>query len=56
MALERYWKSKLNLIQVILSLVGGLLLVYPGTLTDVIGIVLVGAAVLWQRFQRQPAS
>ena len=50
MVLERFWTSKLNLLQTILALCGGLLLIYPGTVTDIIGIVLVGIVVLWQRF------
>ncbi len=51
MGLERYWKTKLNILQALLALAGGLLLIYPGTLTDVIGIVLVGLVVLWQWMQ-----
>ncbi len=53
MGMERFWTSKLNLLQTILALCGGLLLIYPGTVTDIIGIVLVGIVVLWQRFESQ---
>ena len=31
-------------------LAGGLLLIYPGTETDIFGIALVGAVMLWRRF------
>jgi TRAP-type uncharacterized transport system fused permease subunit len=34
----------------IISIAGGLLLIYPGTETDVFGIALVGAVMIWQRF------
>ena len=33
----------------IISIVGGLLLIYPGVLTDVIGVVLVGGVLAWRR-------
>ena len=56
MGLERYWKTKLNLLQMLMALAGGLMLVYPGTLTDVIGIVLVGLVVAWQFFQEKKAA
>jgi TRAP transporter 4TM/12TM fusion protein len=34
----------------IISIAGGLLLIYPGTETDIFGIALVGAVMIWQRF------
>jgi TRAP transporter 4TM/12TM fusion protein len=34
----------------ILSIAGGLLLIYPGTETDIFGIALVGAVMIWRRF------
>ena len=34
----------------IISIAGGLLLIYPGTETDIFGIALVGAVMLWRRF------
>ena len=55
MALERYWKSKLNILQILLALAGGLMLIYPGTVTDLGGIALVGIVVLWQRIQLKKA-
>jgi len=33
-----------------ISIAGGLLLIYPGTETDIFGIALVGAVLLWRRF------
>ncbi|MBQ8630050.1 MAG: TRAP transporter permease [Oscillospiraceae bacterium] len=53
MCLEKFWDSKLNIIQQVLALVGGLALIYPGTLTDIIGIVLVGGVIVWQRAFRR---
>jgi TRAP transporter 4TM/12TM fusion protein len=34
----------------VISIAGGLLLIYPGTETDIFGIALVGAVMLWRRF------
>ena len=42
MGLEGYFKGKLNALLRILAAGGGLLLIYPGTLTDVIGLAIVG--------------
>lgn len=36
-------------VQRILSVAGGLLLIYPGILTDIIGVALVGAVLIWRR-------
>ena len=35
--------------QRIVSIAGGLLLIYPGIVTDIIGVALVGAVLLWRR-------
>ena len=56
MCLEKYWNSRLNILQQAIALVGGLLLIYPGTVTDIIGIVLVAAVILWQRAQNKPRT
>ena len=48
MALEGYYRGSIPWYLRILSAVGGLCLVYPGTVTDVIGIVVVGAIVVMQ--------
>ena len=42
MGLEGYFKGRLNALLRILAAGGGLLLIYPGTLTDVIGLAIVG--------------
>ena len=35
--------------QRIISIAGGLMLIYPGLMTDIIGIALVGGVLLWRR-------
>ena len=42
-------KQVLGIMLRVISIAGGLLLLYPGYLTDIIGIVLVGCALLWQK-------
>jgi TRAP transporter 4TM/12TM fusion protein len=51
MAVEKFWTSRLNIIQQLMALAGGLLLIIPGLLTDAIGLVLIAAVILWQRVQ-----
>ena len=51
MAVEKFWNSKLNVIQQLLALSGGLLLIIPGLVTDGVGLALIAAVVLWQRVQ-----
>ncbi len=51
MCLEKYWKTRLNLVQQLMALVGGLLLIDPGLVTDLAGIALVGSVIVWQHFQ-----
>jgi TRAP transporter 4TM/12TM fusion protein len=53
MALEKYWESKLNVLQQLMALAGGLLLIIPGLVTDGIGFALIALVVLWQRFQKK---
>ena len=48
MGLEGYMAGHLNWALRILSIVGGLLLIYPGVLTDVMGVAVVGAIVALQ--------
>ena len=36
-------------IQRLIAIAGGLLLIYPGIVTDIIGVVLVGGALLWRK-------
>ena len=51
MALERFWVSKLNWVQTIMALVGGLCLIKPGLTTDIVGLTLIGGVLVWQHFQ-----
>ena len=46
--LEGYMLTNMNPIQRILAVVGGLCLIIPGTITDLAGIAIVGASVIWQ--------
>ena len=46
--LEGYMATNMNPIQRILAVVGGLCLIIPGTVTDLAGIAIVGASVVWQ--------
>ncbi len=52
MGLEGFFRSQLHWALRILSIAGGLLLIYPGLLTDVIGVVVVGAIVLLKLLQK----
>ena len=57
MGLEGYLRGNLHWIKRLVAIVGGLLLIYPGILTDVIGIVAVGTIVLLQLLRRvRPAD
>ena len=49
MCIERYYLTKLTRIEQLGALAGGLLLIAPGLTTDLVGIVLVAAVILWQR-------
>lgn len=49
--LEGYMLKRINPIQRIMSAAGGLLLIDPNTLTDIIGIALIAAVVVWQIFE-----
>ena len=58
MGLEGYFSGHLHWSLRILSIAGGLLLIYPGLVTDVLGIVIVGGIVLLQvlRNRRKAAA
>ncbi len=56
MALQRFYVSKLNPVQALMALAGGLLLIYPGAMTDLIGIGLIALVIIWQKFQGKPAE
>jgi len=51
-ALEGYIMGRMNVIQRLLSAAGGLLLIDPNTLTDVVGIALVAVVVVWQILEK----
>lgn len=55
-ALEGYFLSHMTWYQRILSAVGGLLLIYPGLVTDVIGLGLVAIVVVFQLYGRKNAK
>lgn len=51
MGVEGYYDSKLNIIQRLMAVAGGLLLIIPGLVTDIIGLLLIAAVILWQKWQ-----
>ena len=55
MAVEKFWESRLNLLQQLMALAGGLMLIIPGLLTDAAGIALIGGVILWQKAQKRRA-
>ena len=52
-AMEGYIKGNLNWFQRVLMLVGGLMMIYPGAMTDAIGIALSGAVVVLKLVQNK---
>ena len=56
MGLEGFFRGKLHWLARIVSVVGGLLLIYPGWLTDVIGVVAVGGLVCLQFLRSKKRS
>lgn len=54
--LEGYMIKRINPLQRILSAAGGLLLIDPNTLTDVIGIALIAVVVIWQVLENKTAK
>jgi len=55
MAVEKFWESRLNIIQQLMALAGGLLLIIPGLVTDLAGAVLIAGVMLWQKVQLKRA-
>lgn len=51
MCMEKFWDTRLNLLQQMMALCGGLLLIHPGTITDVVGVVFIGVVIIWQKIQ-----
>ena len=57
MALEGYYRGALPALLRIVVAVGGLMLIYPGTLTDIVGLVLVGGIIAMQVLKsKKPAA
>jgi len=56
MGLEGFFKGHIHWVLRILCVAGGLLLIYPGIVTDVAGIVLVGLVILLQIFMNKNKS
>jgi len=50
-ALEGFVLTKMNPVQRILSAVGGMLLIDPNGITDIIGISIIAVIIVWQYFQ-----
>lgn len=50
-----FFVTKMNVIERLLFFVGGIMLIDPGTLTDVIGIVILAAVTIWQ-YKRKKAA
>ena len=53
MAVERFWIVKLNWVQTLMALAGGLLMIKPGLTTDLFGLALIASVALWQRAQKR---
>ena len=51
--LEGFIVAKMNVVQRILAIAGGLLLIDPNVVTDVIGLLLVAGIIVWQIFQKK---
>ncbi len=51
MFMQKFYMSRLNIIQQVLALAGGLLLIDPGLMTDIIGLGLIALVVIWNRAQ-----
>jgi TRAP-type uncharacterized transport system fused permease subunit len=56
MALEGYYRGALPAVMRIVAAVGGLMLIYPGTITDLVGLVLVGAVIAMQVLKEKKAA
>ncbi len=56
MAVTKYWQSRINWLQQLMALAGGLCLIKPGLVTDAIGLVLIGGVLIWQKFQNKETT
>ena len=51
MEVEKFWERKLNIVQQLMALGGGLLLIIPGLVTDAAGFALIAGVIIWQKIQ-----
>jgi len=51
--LEGYMFNNMNVVQRLMAVIGGLCMMIPGTMTDIIGVVLVGASCAWQMAEKK---
>lgn len=56
MAVEKYYRIRMNILQQLIALVGGLSLIIPGTMTDIVGGALVVSVVIWQNMYVRKAA
>jgi TRAP-type uncharacterized transport system fused permease subunit len=56
MALESFYHGGLSALLRIVSAVGGLLLIYPGLATDLVGLLLVGGVIAFQLLKEKKAA
>ncbi len=58
MGLEGFFRGKIHWVLRIVTVVGGLLLIYPGIVTDLVGVICVGGVVLLQFLlnKKRPAA
>ena len=54
--MEGYMISRLNPVQRVLCLAGGITLIIPGAITDIIGIALIGSVFIMQKFLQPKVS
>ena len=52
-ALEGYFTRHAHLLQRVMFLAGGLLLIEPGLLTDILGVVIILIPILWQALENK---
>ena len=51
MCVEKFWTTRLNVLQQLIALAGGLMLIDPGWMTDVVGLLLIILVIVWQKIK-----
>jgi len=51
MCVEKFFLTRLNVLQQLIALAGGLMLIDPGWMTDVAGIILIALVIAWQKIK-----